>query len=144
MKINKYFSIFFSFCLLILACKSQQEAKIQAFEVAILGNFKAIPDLNDVKEDLEKANLGQENIEEIFPTTVYTFNVNGDYTMTRTGLGLDKTEKGKWSIKNEELKLLHLNGSYRYRLSRTAEGLIYLNDDIMGESMNFTLSPLSE
>ena len=140
----KIFFIFFLFCLLILACKSQKEAEIQAFEVAILGNFKAIPDLNAVKEDLEKANLGQENIDEIFPTSVYTFNVSGDYTMTRTGLGLDKTEKGKWSVKNEELKLLHVKGSYRYSLSRTVDGLIYLNDDIIGESMNFTLSPLSE
>lgn len=144
MKINKYFFIIFSCGMLFLACKPQKATKIRPFEEVILGNFNAIPDLKSLKEDLDKANLGEEDIQNLFPKTVYTFNTNGNYTMTRTGLGLDKIEKGKWSIENEELKLLHLKGSYKYRLSRTADGLTYLNDDLMGESMNFTLSPIDE
>jgi len=144
MKIIKYsFTIFATF-LLLVACKSRKEAEIRPFEEAILGNFNAIPDLKDMKADLNKANLGQEDIENLFPKSIYTFNTNGDYIMTRTGLGLDKVEKGRWTIKDEELKLVHLKGSYRYRLSWTAEGLIYLNDDITGESMDFTLAPIEE
>ena len=139
--------IIFSILLLSIfynsSCRSEKKTSFIPFKESIIGKFNAQPDLKTLKEGLQKANLGDEKMEDLFPSTEYIFKEDGSFAMQRKGLGLDSKESGKWSIKDENtLKLLTAKGSYLYSLKRTAEGLIYLSDDLEGESMDFILHPI--
>lgn len=140
----KKFLIFFilSLAFYTSGCNSDKKASLKPFQEVLVGTFIALPDIETLGEELKKANLENEKMEDLFPTIQYTFKKDGDFEMERKGLGLDAKENGRWSIEENQLKLITPKGSYFYSLERTDNDFIYLSDNVIGESMNFILHPV--